>query len=78
MVPGAGGATGKRKKGAKERPTFRPGVIHIGVLIPTTTMSTQLLAPDSLPLVNLFLPSFLSTLDRQTSKFRCEQGNMIT
>jgi len=49
---------------------YLAGIIHVAIGIPSTTIGTQLVAPDSLPLLNLFLPSFLSTIDRQTKHFR--------
>eukprot|EP00854_Cymbomonas_tetramitiformis_P011156 gene11156-13181_t len=56
--------------GGEEGGDARPEPVHIALGIPTTTLGTQLAQPDALPLLNIFLPSFLGTLDKNSPKHR--------
>eukprot|EP00899_Mesostigma_viride_P017193 jgi/Mesvir1/25475/Mv01739-RA.1 len=44
-------------------------VIRIAVLIPSTTAGTQLVSADSLPILNIFLPSFLGCLEKHSHRY---------
>ena len=45
-------------------------ITRIGIGIPTTTEGTQLTNPDSLPILNILLPSFLQMMDNTVSPSR--------